>query len=184
MLESRDDDRLLLARCLAGEAGAWEAFVRRFSPVLLRVCRRVLAGSGREAGDALQELFVHILDQDGRALRAWRGEASLEGYLCALAAYRALRVRRGPPRALPIPEPAGGESPVDALMAEEGRERLRGEMDRLPVRTRLALGLQADGASIREVAGVLGVTEAAAAHLLSRAKAGLRERLGRPPGVD
>ncbi len=71
--------------------------------------------------------------------------------------------------------PAAG--PHEILERQEALELLRGEMAQLPLKARLALTLQVKGASLKEIQDALGISEDAAAQLLSRARALLRNRL-------
>ena len=69
----------LLARC-ASDRGheAWDEMLVRFRPAILGGIRRALNRAGRaarafEREDLLQEVFCHLLDQDGRRLRGCQG---------------------------------------------------------------------------------------------------------------
>lgn len=182
-----DDDLAALQACLAGTPGAWEAFVDRFAPYLAEVSRSTLAAYGRPAGpqevaDALQDLSLRLLEQDLKALRAYRWHGSVAAYLAAIAVSR-IKDRKPPPahRSLPTEAASPSPGPGETLEKREDLERLRKALDQLPPRTRLALALQGNGAGLREIAGALGITEDAAAQILSRAKATLRERLEENP---
>lgn len=77
----------LLRRVLAGDAAALRAMVTRLSPILevrvLRALRRGRAGQAQrreapqEIEDMVQETFLSLLDDDARALRAWKAELGL-----------------------------------------------------------------------------------------------------------
>ena len=61
--ENRLDDAqivaLLVRRCVAGEAAAWEEIVQRFNRRIYNICYR-FAGSGDDAEDLTQEVFIKI----------------------------------------------------------------------------------------------------------------------------
>lgn len=185
-----DRDLRLLQDCLEGEGkpGAWEAFVARFTPYLAEVCRRALRRykrphSEEDVDDTLQEVFAHLLDREMHALRAYRGEASVAGYLGILAVYRVLKAPLPPGAQEPLPDrpdPAAG--PLEILEARELEALLSREIARLSDEARLAITLRRDGLSVREIGEVLGISEDAAAQVLSRARALLRERLADRPG--
>ena len=125
----------------------------------------------------LQEVFLLLLENDRRALRAYRGQSSLVSYLASVAVHRIAKEEAPVP---PVPSGdrlSGMPGPEEIVQAREALEMLGVERDRLPSRARLALALQGDGASLREVGQALGISEDAAAKLLSRSKAQLRERL-------
>jgi RNA polymerase sigma-70 factor (ECF subfamily) len=177
------DDARLLQHCLAGSQDAWEAFVDRFAAPVAEVCRRTLRRAGRphgpqEAQDMLQEVFLHLLKDDFRVLRDYQGRAPVASYLAAVAVYKVLgdrSLRRVPQGGRPDPaSPAAG--PHELLERQEALELLRREVEQLPLKARLALTLQAKGASLREIQNALGISEDAAAQLLSRARALLKER--------
>lgn len=184
---SRPDPRWLQG-CILGEAGAWDGFVAQYTPLLSGVCRRVLARCGRPSGpqevsDMLQGVFLHLLESERRALKAYRGEASFEGYLATVAAYQVLKAVRAMPRRsamLPADLAIDGGAPSDPLEARESAEALQQALADLTSQARLGLALQTDGVPLREIGRLLGMTEGAAAQLLSRARARLRERLGGP----
>ena len=174
-----DADRRLLEDCLAGKPGAWEAFVARFSPYLAEACRRTLARCGRPAGpqevqDVLQDVLLACLGDDFRVLRAYREPARVATYLAAVVVHRALKDLRLP---LSVPfrdRPSPLPGPEEQAQARELQERLRLEKDRLPLKSRLALAMKADGASLREIGHALRLSEAAAGQRVSRATAELR----------
>lgn len=175
-------DEEILKDCLAGRPGAWEAFAARFGPGLSATCRRALRRCGRpsgdqEAADAVQELFAYLLSGDMKALRAYRGEAPLAGFLSVLAVYRILKARP-PPASAELPE-AVDPSPGPSQIAEAGerREAMEREMARLDPKARLVLTLHAEGAPVREAAAALGISEDAAFRLIAKAKAALRLRI-------
>jgi RNA polymerase sigma factor (sigma-70 family) len=76
--------RALLDRCVEGDRDAWDEFVdrfhRRISLFVVRACES--AGSAEIAGgdggrDLVQEVYLKLLAEDRRALRAWRGESEV-----------------------------------------------------------------------------------------------------------
>jgi RNA polymerase sigma factor (sigma-70 family) len=82
--------RRLVDRCADGDRDAWDEFARRFhrriSLYVVRACGSVGASelaTGQAASDLVQEVYVRLLAEDRRALRAWRGEteASFAAYL-------------------------------------------------------------------------------------------------------
>lgn len=61
--ENRLDDAqvvaLLVRRCVAGDAAAWEEIVQKFNRRIYNICYR-FAGSGDDAEDLTQEVFIKI----------------------------------------------------------------------------------------------------------------------------
>ena len=182
---SPDDDLHLLRDCLEGSREAWAEFVRRFAPYLAEVCRVSLARCRRPSGpqevdDMLQEVFLNFMERDLLVLRAYRGRAPLKDYLAAVAVNRVLGDRGSRPL---FPNPAFQSSPMtdpsEDAAQQEMLELLRRQIGLLPARDRMALELQGRGCSAREIGEVLGLSEDAAAKLLSRARIVLQARLKR-----
>jgi RNA polymerase sigma-70 factor (ECF subfamily) len=91
----RDDDRELVRRYLAGDAGAFATLVERHRDRLYRVCYRVL-GDADDAADAVQDAFVSVL----RKLDTFRGDAMFSTWLHRIgvnACYDILRKRARSP---------------------------------------------------------------------------------------
>lgn len=183
---AQDADLRLLKDCLAGGDAAWEAFVRRFAPFLGRVCRHALRRCRRPSGpqeveDMLQAVFLAFLQHDRRVLRGYEGQGTVEAYLAAVAVRRVLDDRSLRTQAGPLPVAAAGDdAPGAALEAREALAILERQLDRLAPRARLALRLQARGATLQEIAAALGLLPDAAGRLLSRARAEVRDRFADP----
>src|SRR5690242_13935266 len=78
-------DALLLARLRAGEAAAYDEFVRAHSPRMLAVTRRIL-NSEEDAKDAVQDAFVSAF----RGLPNFEGGSLLSTWLHRIAVNAAL----------------------------------------------------------------------------------------------
>lgn len=67
---------LLVRRCIAGDAGAWEEIVQRYHRRIYNICYR-FAGSGDDAQDLTQEVFIKMYrtlpsyDTDRGAFMTW-----------------------------------------------------------------------------------------------------------------
>ena len=67
---------MLVRRCLAGDAGAWEEIVQRYSRRIYNICYR-FAGSADDAHDLTQEVFIKMYrtlktyDVERGALMTW-----------------------------------------------------------------------------------------------------------------
>jgi RNA polymerase sigma-70 factor, ECF subfamily len=58
-LEDAQVVNLLVRRCIAGDATAWEEIVRRYNRRIYNICYR-FAGSGDDAEDLTQEVFIKM----------------------------------------------------------------------------------------------------------------------------
>ena len=148
----------------------FDQVVIRHGPTVLRVCRAVLGPA--DADDAWAETFL-------AAMRAYPdlGEgANVEAWLVTIAHRKAIDVRRAQQRhAVPTDEvPERGRPDADPT----DHEPLYAALKELPEKQRLAVAYHhLGGLSHREVAEVLGGTDAAARRASSDGIKNLRERL-------
>jgi RNA polymerase sigma factor (sigma-70 family) len=172
-------DGQLLERFLAGrDESAVRALVRRYGPLVLGVCRRVL-GDAHAAEDAFQATFLVLvrkapsLDRH-RPLGSWLYTVAYR--LALRARARELRRRRCEERAARRRPPADGRSPgpADLVVA------LEEELHRLPDRHRAPLVLcYLEGKTNEQAAAILGCPRGSVAARLARARERLREGLAR-----
>ena len=90
------EDRLLLDACLAGQPGAWESFVGRFSGLFAHVAARAAAqrGSVLAAGDRddlVAEILLECLRNSAAVMRSFAGRSSLPTFLTVIARRVAVR---------------------------------------------------------------------------------------------
>jgi RNA polymerase sigma factor (sigma-70 family) len=133
-------DRALLLRFVDGaDDGAFAALVRRHSPMVLRLCRRMLHNA-HDAEDAFQATFLVLARQ--AAARPWQESVATWLYevarrLCletrAAAARRRTHESRVPCR--------GAADPLVEISAREAQELLDEELSRLPEAFRAPLVL-------------------------------------------
>ncbi|MGY1883820.1 RNA polymerase sigma factor [Blastococcus sp. SYSU DS0753] len=137
----------------------FEEIVARHGATVLRVCRAVVGPV--DAEDAWSETFL-------AALRAYPGlpeDTNWEAWLVTVAHRKAIDLHRAARRRAvpvePVPEPAGGADGADEEVARHGD--LYDALRRLPDKQRQAVAYHhLAGLPHREVAAVLGGTEAAA----------------------
>ncbi len=158
MGDDATDDLALIVAVQAGDAEAFGVLVTRHTPALLRLVVRAL-GDADDAEDVVQETFL----QAYRALRTFRGEASLGTWLGRIALRRCQERWAKEHRRHEIAEARRAdllwENPdytVDPLAVAQAAERwsdLDAALSRLPAPLRLAVLLHdAEGFSSAEVA--------------------------------
>lgn len=191
-------DEELARRALAGEQAAFEGLVARYERRVYSLARR-LTHSDADAEDVLQDTFVRVY----RKLSSFRGEAKFSTWLFRVATNCALMVRRRQRRQrtesleayLPAFDQGGRHArEVDhgrAARADEILDRrrlataLRNALERLPDAYRAALVLKdLEEIPTREVASVLGLTEAAVRQRVHRARLMMRGYLSHLVGVE
>jgi len=170
----------LLASARRGDGEAFRALYRElYPPVWTYLARRL--PRREDAEDLVGEVFHSFLEQLPR-YEARRG--SVLSWVLTIAHHALVDLRRrqrpGVPLderidALPHPEP----SPLEEALRKEGTRRLLALVRELPDQTRDILALRFGGElRYREIARLLGSTEAAVRQRLSRAVRTLEERLG------
>lgn len=179
------EDRELIRLCVAGDAGAWEEFVRRTRPAIARgaavALRKFRATDPATVENVHQQVYVELLRDARRVLSTYRGESDLEGWVAVIAmrtAYRVMR-RRGPESALPELLPADpAPSPGERAERREFLDRLDAAFRRLGREDFELLRLAFfEECSYREIADALGMPLNSVSPKLIRAQEKLRKLL-------
>jgi RNA polymerase sigma factor (sigma-70 family) len=158
------------------DEAAFEALVRRHSPMVLGVCRRVL-GNPDDAEDAFQAAFLVLVRKGATVMPRQMVGNWLYGvaYRTALEARGAAR-RRREKEAKVTPRAEAEEDPWAEL-----RPALDWELANLPEKYRVAVVLcDLEGRTRKEAARHLGWAEGTVASRLARGRGLLAKRLGRP----
>jgi RNA polymerase sigma factor (sigma-70 family) len=182
---------LELARaCAAGDADAWERFVREFRPVLYRAADAIDAtGAAREIADSLYgELFSKSL------FKYFHGRSSLATWLRALVAQRYVDRYRATRRLDVLPEddgPAAIAAPHTAESPERSRflhimqAALTAAIAALTAKDRLLLRCYyAQEMTLAQIARVTRDHEATVSRQLARTRRDLRRELERRLEAD
>jgi RNA polymerase sigma factor (sigma-70 family) len=172
-------DADLLARfALDRDEAAFELLLRRHGPMVLGVCRRVLADPN-DADDAFQAVFLVLARKAGSIARA----EVVAAWLHRVARRAALRVRaarlkqtgRTAPGVEVVPAPPERDSHLGELWRV-----LDEEVGLLPARHRTAFVLCClEGKTGEEAARLLGCPPGTVSSRLTRARERLRDRLAR-----
>src|SRR5262245_24423295 len=178
-------DRDLLAAYESGRGeAAFTELVRRYGPLVLRTCHRVL-GRGPDAEDAFQATFVLLARKAGPLRRQAAGRLSLGGWLHRVAHQTALNVLAQLSRRRARERQAGAMSHPDLDPAAEAtwnevRPVLDAELDGLPEEPRrLLIACYVLGKTHAEAAAEVGLPLGSLARRLEKARALLAARLAR-----
>jgi RNA polymerase sigma factor (sigma-70 family) len=119
------------------DEAAFAHLVRRFGPLVMGVCRRVLGGRP-EADDAFQATFWVLARRAGSI----RHPRTLPAWLHAVALRTARRaLRRVAPVVVPVADRPAADDPFADASWREVRQRLDDEVHRLPAKLRLPVVL-------------------------------------------
>jgi RNA polymerase sigma-70 factor (ECF subfamily) len=172
-----DDERRLLERVQAGEAGAFDELVRRYLRPAYAIAYRVLK-QREDAEDVAQEALVATLEtihrfDTGRPFGPWLYRIVMNR---ALNARKSRSIRAAEPVAEDVVAP--GESPEQASERSEARDRLDRALATLPERQALIVRLfELEGFSSAEIGSMLQLSDGTVRWHLHQARGALREAL-------
>jgi RNA polymerase sigma-70 factor (ECF subfamily) len=173
--DQTDDERQLVASCLADRPGAFRRLVERFQTMVYGLCVRMLRDR-HEAEDVAQEVFLRM----HRSLHRWDAERPLRGWVLAIAANRCRTwlARRRPiasnPEILesaPDPRPDEGDGRELADAVREAVAELR------PEYRRAFLLFHEQGLGYEEIGAAMGRPIGTLKTWLHRARSELQTKL-------
>jgi RNA polymerase sigma-70 factor, ECF subfamily len=200
------DEATLLTRLQAGDEALFRNFVRRLTPVLLRLARSYTA-TDAAAQDAVQDTWLTFLDK----LDSFEGRSSLKTWVCGIAVHTARRSGVRESRSLPFssawrddrspavdpdrffghrddgtagtwssPPVRWDQIPEQQLAEAELRTVIDAAIAALPLRQReVIVARDVVGMDAAEAAAVLGLTSGNQRVLLHRARSKVRAALER-----
>ena len=167
----------LLHRAKSGDVAGFEGLLRIYEVRVARTALRLL-GNRQDAQDAAQEAFLKLHQRISRI----DGAGNLAGWLYRVtvnASYDILRKRRG---AVPLDDARlSVESSAETSLSRDQQRKLVADALRtLPDKERAAVALRdIEGLSTREVAAILGSSEATVRSQISSARLKIRKILRR-----
>jgi len=179
--KTRIDDKELVRRIRGGDAEALRLLVERYQERIFALVYGIVRDA-HEVEDVAQEVFLKVYTR----IEAFDERSQFYTWLYRVAVNAAKdhvkkRVRR-PAVALDEADalPGGAESPDAGAQRSETARLVREAIDALPLRYREVLALrELEGLSYDEVATVLGISIGTVESRLHRARARLKQRLGR-----
>lgn len=176
-----DEDGVLVARCLRGDASAFEPIVRRYQRVLFSVAHRML-GNYDDALDATQNAFIRAYE----GLAGYDPNRRFFSWIYRIVVNECLNARRARRPGEELPEALEGDAakgPLENFEAVERSEAIEAALVRLPEDQRLVLVLRhfAD-LSYREMSDALGIPEKTVKSRLFEARQRLAAALRIQPG--
>jgi RNA polymerase sigma-70 factor (ECF subfamily) len=195
------EDLALAAACIEGLEPAWEHFISRYRPVLLRAADAIdPSGSARELADALYGELYGLAGATGErksVLRYFHGRSSLGTWLRTVLAQRHVDRLRSLRRVEPLPdeaveperreagETAGERTGFVALMRRAVGRAVAG----LAARDRLRLSCYyAQSLTLQQIGRILGEHEATVSRHLARTRRAIRQdverQLAEEAGLD
>ena len=180
-MSGADDDNVWVARCLRGDAGAFEPLVRRYQRVLFSVAHRML-GNYEDALDATQNAFVRAYE----GLDGYDPNRRFFSWIYRIVVNECLNARRGQRPTEPLTEQIeadAADGPLENVAAMERSASIEAALVRLSEDHRLVVVLRhfAD-LSYSEMSEALGVPEKTVKSRLFEARHRLGELLRLQPG--
>ena len=183
---------MLVRRCIAGDAAAWEEIVQRYHRRIYNICYR-FAGTSDDAQDLTQEVFIRVY----RARADYVPSAKFTTWLFRIAtnlALNSIRDTRYQRMEISLDAPVtadaeeGDERTLDVadkhpdieqhLVEEARKAMIRRAIDKLPEKQRAAVLLHKyQELDYGEIAKILSCSESALKSLLFRAYEALRVEL-------
>jgi RNA polymerase sigma-70 factor, ECF subfamily len=193
-LEDAHVAALLVRRCIAGDAVAWEEIVQRYHRRIYNICYR-FTGSGTDADDLTQEVFIKMYrtlnsyDVERGAFMTWVTTVTRNLLVDHFRKTRQDRVtdsldtpQSEQDDAMPLGEriPDKGPSPDTKVQSREAKEAVHLALQRLSPELREALILRdLQDMDYREIATVLRVPEGTVKSRINRGRAELARLLQR-----
>jgi RNA polymerase sigma-70 factor, ECF subfamily len=193
---SEIDERTLLDKAVAGDAGALEALMTRHAGRVYRLAYGITRNPA-DAEEVVQDVFLTVVRKGG----SFEGQAALATWMYRVTMNAALNRRRGKRRELEVSleehlphytedgHRAGDRSdllvdwsstPEERVLSGESRRVLENAIDSLPDHYRAVLVLRdVEDLSNEEVASIVGDSLASVKSRLHRARMALREQLTR-----
>jgi RNA polymerase sigma factor (sigma-70 family) len=174
LLRIRSDEQLVTF-FREGNDDAFRVIHDRYRPRLCAYTRQMLAGTGQDAEDAVQEIFTRAY----YGLRADNRELALRAWLYRIAHNLCIdELRR--PHATPVEAiealVPNFQDPVARAEQRDALRRLIADVQRLPDQQRSALMMrELSGMTYADVSGALGVSIPAVKSLLVRARVNLAQ---------
>ena len=185
---------LLVRRCVAGDAAAWEEIVQRYHRRIYNICYR-FAGSGSDAEDLTQEVFIKMYktlssyDADRGAFMTWVTTITRNLLVDHFRRTKLERVTDSLDTtssehedAMPLSEqlPDHSPPPDSKVQSRETREAVHQALQRLSPELREAVILRdLQDMDYREIAAVLRVPEGTVKSRINRGRAELARLLQR-----
>ena len=185
---------LLVRRCIAGDAAAWEEIVQRYHRRIYNICYR-FTGTGNDADDLTQEVFIKMYrtlntyDVDRGAFMTWVTTVTRNLLVDHFRKTRQDRVTDSLDTTssehedtLPLGEriPDRGPSPDTKVQSREAKEAVHDALQRLSPELREAVILRdLQDFDYREIATVLKVPEGTVKSRINRGRAELARLLQR-----
>lgn len=172
------DDRTLLKRIKAGDNAAMRELYRRYVRYLSAICSRYISDD-EDVKDVLQDAFVKIFSSIGTF--EYRGSGSLKAWMARITLNQALKfLNKNRLSGVPLDDefhnlPDEDEEPDSKKVPSKALFQMIRD---LPEGYRTVFNLYVvEGRSHKEIAGMLGISEATSASQLHRAKAALADKI-------
>jgi RNA polymerase sigma-70 factor (ECF subfamily) len=170
---TRAADAALVARCRAGDSGAWEELVDRFSRYVYAITVRAFRLSRDDSEDVFQEVFARAYEHLDRL----KDDEAIQPWLAQMTRRLAIDKLRAGGREVPAEEDPDLGAPDEALVRIDEALSVHQAMEGLPEHCQEILDrFFAQDQSYRTIGEELGIAAGTIASRISRCLGKLRER--------
>lgn len=182
------DDAQLLAAVRAGDADAASEFYERVRPRVDTTIRALAGSASPDHDDLAQQSLVEVV----LSLERYQGHCTLETWAATIAArtvFKHFRRRTIERRVFQdpggeVPESSSGMNATRRIVARDMAAHIRRHLDDMePDKAEAFLLHDVCGFDAREVAGIAGISEAAAHARIARGRRELHARLASDPDL-
>ena len=179
-------DQALIKACLAGDAQAWNTFVRRFGRLIRAVVtktaqRRGWSITATDCDDITAEVFAQLLYRNAASLRLFAGRSTLTTYLTVIArrvTVRAMLKQSTRPKTLSqntsLPEQADRSVPPQQHIAQQ--DEIEHYLKHLSSEEQVLLRMHdLEGHSYSEISHATGIPVNSIGPRLSKARKSIRQ---------
>jgi RNA polymerase sigma-70 factor (ECF subfamily) len=172
--------QILIERSRAGSIAAFDELMRRHERLVYKIAFAYVRNA-ETAMDIVQNVFVKTFDR----LAGIRSQENFKAWIAQVTCRESIdairKARRGgaqvPLEEIPLASPEAGQE--EGIIRAQRSDRIRMAMDNLNPRQKLAVSLRYfDGASLQEIAELLGCDVGLTKNILFRSLEKLRRHLG------
>jgi RNA polymerase sigma-70 factor, ECF subfamily len=155
-----NDEAALIRAVINGDLNASRVLVNNYCRRAYNIALNDFELDMATADDIFQDLCIHLISNEFRVLRQWRGDSPLSAYFRTIIRNLILGRLRKEPRQIDPPDPPGADPDPEPGTIDDGlAECIRNALDHLKDRDRELITLRHwKDFSYAEIASIIGIT--------------------------